>query len=246
MAFGSFSRFMGVQGLKLRAPATHIGRVFSPHCRTVSFHYRQPSLLQQRRTLVTAVTYSPRIIIPPSDPQPPPKVVGSLVDAAILWASRRQPQEDPPTHAVILISKALIPTGEEELLQALSQSNSLRGLNALVGVVDYIGDGAKGASVLLASKSENVTIERLKGVQKEDLRVGRWHAKDVEEEGPIDFDNMMASIRGTAASPVVVSPTSSSSESDLLFVLGEAEGIQGQVSVINQMFPKASIVCVSL
>jgi hypothetical protein len=194
---------------------------------------------------VTAVTYSPRIIIPPSDPQPPPKVVGSLVDAAILWASHRQPQEDPPTHAIILVSKALIPTGEEELLQALSQSDSLRGLDALVGVVDYIGDGAKGASVLLASKSENVTIERLKGVQKEDLRVGRWHAKDVEEEGPIDFDNMMASIRGTAASPVVVSSTSSS-ESDLLFVLGETEGIQSQVSVINQMFPKASIVCVSL
>ena len=163
------------------------------------------------------------------------------MDAAILWASRRHHPEDPPTHAVILVSKALIPTGEEELLQALSQSDSLRSLDALVGVVDYVGDGAKGASVLLASKSENVTIERLKGVQKEDLRVGRWHAK----EGPIDFDDMMASIRGTAASPVVVSPTSSS-ESDLLFVLGETEGIQGQVSVMNQMFPKASIVCVSL
>jgi hypothetical protein len=130
-------------------------------------------------------------------------------------------------------------------MTSLGKSERLRGLDAVIGVVDYMESGSKGASVLLASKSENVTIEQLSGVEQEDLRVGRWHAKDVEEDGPIDFDNMMASIRGTEAPTVVVEPKSSL-EQELVFIIGEAKSIQGQISGIRQTYPNATIVYASL
>jgi hypothetical protein len=130
-------------------------------------------------------------------------------------------------------------------LYALGESTHLCGLNALVGVVDSVGEGAKGISVLLASKSEAVTIKTLKGSPKEEIRVGRWHAKDVETETtPMDFDNVMASIRGQASSSRPSIP-SISREREFVLAIGEMEGTQSQAETISQMFPKADIVRVS-
>jgi hypothetical protein len=244
MAFDSVFRSRGSLLFQLKTPGVHISRTLAPHRRTECLHNIQTVPRDQSRTLVTAVTYSPRVTI--ADPRPPPaRVVGSLVDAALSWANVDHRSADPPSHAIILVSKELIPSGEVELVAALGRSEQLRGLDALVGVVDYMECGSKGASVLLASKSENVTIEQLSGVEEEVLRVGRWHAKDVEEDGPFDFDNMIASIRGTEAPTVVVEPKSSSKK-ELVFTIGEAKSIQDQISCIRQTYPNATIVYASL
>jgi len=200
----------------------------------------------QRRTLLTAVTNSPTILTKyPEDRQPPPTVLPALADAAISWAAEPHTKDDPPSHAIILVHKALIPQGRDELLDALGQSTRLGGLNALVGVVDTVGEGAKGVSVLLASKSEDVSIDTLEGVQNEVLRVGKWHAKDVETEETMNFDDILASIRGgtnrSAAAPATGAP---SSAGESVFVVGEMEALQTQAPLLNQRFPSANIVCV--
>jgi hypothetical protein len=179
----------------------------------------------QRRTLLTAVTNSPTILTKyPEDTQPPPTVLPALVDAAISWAAEPHTKEDPPSHAIILVHKGLIPQGRDELLDALGQSTLLGGLSALVGVVDTVGEGAKGVSVLLASKSEYVSID-MEGVQNEVLRVGKWHAKDVETEETMNFDDILASIRGgtnrSAATPATGAPSSTgeSLSANIVYVL---------------------------
>lgn len=199
----------------------------------------------QRRTLLTAVTSSPTILNRyPNDTQPPPTLLPTVVDAGLAWASQSHNPNDPPTHAIILVSKALIPRGKDDLLQALSQSNRLCGLNALVGAVDTVGEGAKGVSVLLASRSEGITIDTLKGVQNETLRVGKWHAKDVEKEETINFDNILASMRGeTDGSLTTAAKPDSSPTKETVFVLGEMEAVQNQALAINKKFPSAEIVC---
>ncbi len=197
---------------------------------------------EQRRNLLTAVTSSPTLLRKSSDVKPELAV---LVDAALAWASKSHTSNDPPSHAVILIHKSFIPQGTDELLYALGESTQLCGLNALVGVVDSVGEGAKGVSVLLASSSEAVTIKTLKGSSKEEVRVGRWHAKDAETETtPMDFDKVMASIRGQpSSSPAFIPPVSR--EREFVLAIGETEGTQSQAETISQMFPKADIVRLS-
>jgi len=199
---------------------------------------------QQKRTLLTAVTNSPTLLTKyPKDTQPPPTVLPGLVDAAISWASESHTTEDPPSHAIILVHKALIPQGRDQLLDALGQSTRLVGLNALVGVVDTVGEGAKGVSVLLASKSENVSIDTPEGVQNEVLRVGKWHAKDVETEDTTSFDDILASIRGGAnvSAAMPVSGLNPSME-DSVFVVGEMETVQTRALFLNEKFPSVDIV----
>src|SRR5271169_2450044 len=88
----------------------------------------------QRRNLLTAVTNSPTILTKyPQDTQPPPTVLPTLIDAALSWAAEAHSKEDPPSHAIILVHKALIPQGRNELLDALGQSTRLGGLDAVVG-----------------------------------------------------------------------------------------------------------------
>ena len=193
---------------------------------------------EQRRSLLTAVTS-----LPPkrksSVPGPP---LYALVDAALLQASTYHIPNDPPSHAIILIHKALIPPGKDQFLDALGESQQLCGLNALVGVVDAVGDRATGISVLLASSSEGVTIDRLQGSKKEEVRVGRWHAQDVETVGEaMNFEDVMASIRGQVTSTRPSVPAVSSKR-EFVFAIGEMEGTQSQAESISQMFPKADIV----
>ena len=193
----------------------------------------------QCRTLLTAVTSSPSLLeSPKSKPQ-----LSVLVDSALEWASKDYTSNDPPSHAIVLIHKSFLPKGNESFLYALGESKQLCGLNSLVGVVDAVGEGAKGVSVLLASSSEGVIIDTLTGSKKEELRVGRWHAKDVETEDdePMNFDDVMASIRGQA-STMRPSVASISNEREFVFAVGEMEGAQSQAENLGQMFPKADIV----
>jgi hypothetical protein len=195
----------------------------------------------QRRCLVTAITTSPRL----TDPKNNEAAIARLpllVDSALAWASRRHPPHDPPTHAIVLIRKPLIPRGKGELIKALSETNELAGLNALVGVVDTVGGGATGVSVLVASKSEGVTIDTLKGLQNEALRVGKWHAKDVEDDNGMNFDDVLASIRQGKEVPTAAVSMSQVSGKDLAFVIGEMEGVQNHASKINEKCPRADIV----
>ena len=198
----------------------------------------------QRRTLLTAVTNSPNLLTKyPANTQPPLAVLPTLVDAAISWAAEHHTTEDPPSEAIILVHKALIPQGQNELFDALSQSTRLGGLNALVGVVDTVGEGAKGVSVLLASKNEAVEIDTLEFAQNEVLRVGKWHAMDIEKEETINFDDILASIR-EGANVSAAKPASGSKrlKGDSVFVLGEMEAVQTHASLLNQRFPSADIV----
>ena len=112
-----------------------------------------------------------------------------------------------------------------------------------MGVVDSVGEGAKGVSVLLASRSEDVSIDILEGVQNEVLRVGKWHAKDVETEDTTSFEDILASIRG-GAHVSAATPTSGVrfSGADSVFVVGEIEAVQTQASLLNEKFPSADIV----
>lgn len=196
----------------------------------------------QRRHLVTAITTSPRL----TDPKNNEAAIARLpllVDSALAWALRRHPPHDPPTHAIVLIRKPLIPRGKDELITALSETNELAGLNALVGVVDTVGGGATGVSVLVASKSEGVTIDKLKGPPNEALRVGKWHAKDVEDDDDgMNFDDVLASIRQGKEIPTAAVSMSQVSGKDLAFVIGEMEGVQNNTSKINERCPRADIV----
>src|SRR5208282_3005818 len=176
MATVSLFRCIALQRGQLRHFNVLISRACGSRGRIECLRRVNRSTLEQRRALITAVTNSPAILNKyPDDTQPPPTILPTIVDAGLAWASQTHNIDDPPAHAIILISKALIPRGKDPLLEALSQSNGLCGLNALVGVVDTVGEGAKGISVLLASRSEEITIDTLKGVQSETLRVGKWH-----------------------------------------------------------------------
>jgi len=198
---------------------------------------------QQRRTLLTAVTNSPTLLTQYGDDQPPPEVISALVDAGFAWAEQGHRAEDPPTHAVVLVSKALIPRGTAELLQGLGKARRLTGINALVGVVDTVAEGAKGVSVLLASRKEGVQIETLAGRPAKELRVGRWHAKDREENAPFDFDQAMASIRGgKSVKPAERNPFENPPK-DFVFALGEMESMNWEAAKINSRYPEADVVC---
>jgi hypothetical protein len=241
MSTGSLSRYIAIRRVQLSrlgVPLNDAGDSRSRiHCLC-----RQPAF-GQRRTLLTAVTSSPTILNKyPNDTQPPPRVLPTIVDVGLAWASQAHNENDPPTHAIILISKALIPRGRDELLQALGQSTRLCGLNALVGAVDTVGEGAKGVSVLLASRSEGITIDTLKGVQNEVLRVGKWHAKDVEDGESMNFDDILASMRGEKSVSVAAAPADSSPTKDIVFVLGEMEAVQSQALAINEQYSSATIV----
>jgi hypothetical protein len=197
---------------------------------------------RQQRTLLTAVTNSPALLTQYGDDQPPPEVISTLVDAAFAWAEQGHRARDPPTHAVVLVSKALIPRGKEELLQGLSKTRRLTGINALIGVVDAIGEGAKGVSVLLASRKEGVQIETLAGLPPQELRVGRRRAKDEDENTPFNFDEIMASIRGRkSVKPVETNPFASAPR-DFIFALGEIESMNNEASKINARYPSADVV----
>jgi hypothetical protein len=179
----------------------------------------------------------------PNDTQPP-HVVGTLVDVALAWAAQGHHPKDPPTHAVVLVSKALIPNGTCRLLQGLSSSSRLAGLDALVGVVDTVGEGAKGVSVLLASHKERVQIDTMSGLLPMELRVGKWHAKDAEQNMPFNFEEVMASIRGGASvKPAQFSPTA---PRDFILALGGMETMSSQAPAINQRYPSADVVCPTL
>ena len=222
----------------------HVGGFVSSRIRGGEFECLSKVCLGQRRPLLTAVTSSPKILTKYSDDiQPPATILPTIVDSGLAWASQKHNPDDPPAHAMILISKALIPRGKTELLGALGKSTRLCGLNALVGVVDTVGEGAKGVSVLLGSRSEAITIHTLDGLPIEALRVGKWHAKDEEKSETIDFDHVLASMRGETASgtPIPARPDSSATK-DLVFVLGEMEAVNNQATAINQKFPAANIV----
>ena len=195
----------------------------------------------QRRSLLTAVTNSPRILNKYTDDiQPPPFVLTTVIDAGLSWVAQGHCPDDPPSHAIVLVNKSLIPRGKDELLQALHESTQLSGLNAVVAAVDSVGEGAKGVSVLLASQSEGITINSLEGIEKEEIRVGKWHAKDIEKDEPVDFDTILASVRGQTT--VEAAPSASRSKGSLVFVLGEMEGMQSLASQINSNYPSADIV----
>lgn len=238
----SMSFSLGTHLRRLQVYATHIliGRAgafrgkFEPFCKF------NPTASERRRTLLTAVTASQTIYNKYPEDIPPPSVLSGLVDAALAWASQAQKSDDPPTHAIILVNKSLIPKEKDKLLQALGQSTRLCGLNALVGVVDAVGEGATGVSVLLASKSEGITIDTLVGRNIEALRVGKWHAKDEENDEQMDFDNILALVR--REKPVEAVLPEHSSTRDLVFVLGEMEAVHNQTTVINAKYPSADIV----
>jgi hypothetical protein len=243
MAIRLLSRCIAVQRVQLRHFSVLINCACGSRGRVEYLHRVNRSAPGQRRTLITAVTSSPTILNKyPDDTQPPPTILPTIVDAGLAWASQTHNIDDPPAHAIILISKALIPRGKDPLLEALGRSNRLCGLNALVGVVDTVGEGAKGVSVLLASRNEEITIDTLKGVQTEAVRVGKWHAMDVEKDEAINLDDILASMRGGATTtPVAARPNLSSTE-DFVFVLGEMEAVNSQTTTINQRYPSADIV----
>ena len=199
--------------------------------------------VEQYRTLITAVTNSPMILTKfPEGTHPPPKAFATLVDTAIAWAEQGHRHTDPPTQAVVLVSKDLIPTGKDELLQGLSNSGRLPGLDSLIGVVDTVGEGAKGVSVLLASREERVKIDTLAGLPPRELRVGRWHAKDTEENIPFNFADIMASIRGGPSVKPVGTSSSPSDSRDFIFALGDMETLSYEAARINLRYPSADIV----
>jgi hypothetical protein len=72
--------------------------------------------------------------------------------------------------------------------------------------------------------------------------VGKWHAKDVEEDGSMNFDDVLRSIRNGKDVPPAVELSSLSTGRDFVFVMGEMEEVQNQASKINEMFPLADIV----
>jgi hypothetical protein len=202
-----------------------------------------PFTRPQQRTLLTAVTNSPTLLTQYGDDQPPPEVISTLVDAAFAWAEQGHRLKDPPTHAVVLVSKALIPRGKDELLQGLSKARRLAGINALIGVVDTVAEGAKGVSVLLASRKEGVQIETLTGVPPQELRVGRWHAKDRDEKTPFNFDEVMASIRSGKSMKAVGKNPFENASKDFIFALGEMESMNKEAAKINSRYPSADVVC---
>lgn len=202
-----------------------------------------PFIRPQQRTLLTAVTNSPTLLTQYGDDQPPPEVISTLVDAAFAWAEQGHRFKDPPTHAVVLVSKALIPRGKEEILQGLSKARRLAGINAVIGVVDTVAEGAKGVSVLLASRKEGVQIETLAGLPTKELRVGRWHAKDKDEQAPFNFDEVMASIRGGESMRPVEKNPFENPANDFIFALGEMESMNKQAAKINSRYPSADVVC---
>ena len=245
MSIRSLPRYIALRRLQLRSVGVLIGSVRAcPSSVKCTLEANLPAI-EQQRTLLTAVTSSPTILNKyPEDTQPTATVLPTVIDAGLAWASQSHNPDDPPTHALILVSKALIPRGKDELLQALGLSNRICGLNALVGAIDTVGEGAKGVSVLLASRSEGVTLDTLKGVQNEALRVGKWHAKDVEKDESIDFDNILASMRGDSSSSLATAAKADSSPTkETVFVLGEMEAVQKQAVPINSKFPSADIVC---
>jgi len=197
----------------------------------------------QHRTLLTAVTNSPTILTKfPEGAQPPPNVLATLVDAAIAWAEQGHRRIDPPTHAVVLVSKDFIPTGKDELLQGLSSSGRLPGLDSLVGVVDAVGEGAKGVSVLLASREEGVIIDTLVGLPPRELRVGGRHAQDTKQSIPFNFADIMASIRGGPSDKPVGTSLGSSDSRDFIFALGVMETLSYEAARINLQYPSADFV----
>ena len=110
MAIGPLSRCVAFQGMQLRHFSVLISRACG--CRGRVECLRRVNRSNQR-TLITAVTSSPTILNKyPDDTQPPPTILPTIVDAGLAWASQTHNTEDPPTYAIILISKALIPRGK--------------------------------------------------------------------------------------------------------------------------------------
>jgi hypothetical protein len=174
------------------------------------------------------------------------RILPNLIGSALAWASKPHSRKDPATHAIVLIRKQVIPKGKDTLLKILRETQQLSSLDVLVAVVDSIGSSPVGVSVLLASKSEKVSIKSLKGAKNDVLRVGKWHAKDTEEDESMNFEDILASIRKGKEVPSAAESTSESIGRDLVFVLGEMEGVQNQASSINKEYPLADIVSSAL
>jgi hypothetical protein len=236
----SFSLGVHLRRLQLSSTNILIGRAGAFRGKFEPLRKFNPALSERHRTLLTAVTASQTIYNKYPGDVPPPSVLYGLVDAALAWASQAQKSDDPPSHAIILVNKSLIPKEKDKLLQALGQSTRLCGLNALVGVVDAVGEGATGVSVLLASRSEKVTIDTLISEKSEPLRVGKWHAKDEENDEAMDFDSILSLVRGGKAVEAV--PQEPSSKQDLVFVIGEMEAVHNRAANINAKYPTADIV----
>jgi len=217
--------------------------LLSPGPDCAIFLRRRRDAAEQCRTLLTAVTNSPMILTKfPEGTHPPPNAFATLVDTAIAWAEQGHRHADPPTHAVVLVSKDLIPTGKDELLQGLGNSRRLPGLDSLIGIVDTVGEGAKGVSVLLASREERIIIDALAGLPPRELRVGRWHAKDTEENIPFNFADIIASIRGGPSVKPVETSSSPSDSREFIFALGDMETLSYEAARINLQYPSADIV----
>jgi hypothetical protein len=198
----------------------------------------------QIRQLLTAATLNSPSPSSKTHKYKQSSILPDLVDATISWAAKDYKSSDPPSHAVVLIGRDLLSRDTKEFLESLSAAKQLRTLNAVIGVVDKVGVDANGVSVLLASSDEGVTFETAKGTETELLRVGRWHAKDqeAEDDEPLDFRNIMASIRKGTQITAVDGSGKEAIGSEFVFALGEADGLQRQAMEINQLFPTADIV----
>jgi hypothetical protein len=161
---------------------------------------RRPTSFGQRRGLLTAITYIPPTRYLPRETPFQPTVLTQLLDVSLAWATNLHPKEknDTVTHALVLVSKSLVPDGKTQFRAACLAAPNLTALdNYVVGVVDCVGHGKHGIAVLATTGRQGARFVRIPGPEIQELRVGRWHSKDAEEEDTkeFDFDDVLASIR---------------------------------------------------
>lgn len=240
------SQSVGPQSAMLRSIRIFgpVLRKFTKHCSNVTSNGLFGPF--NRRHLLTAATLNPPPLGPKSQKRERLAVqIPELVKAALSWASTTHKSSDPPTHALIILGRDLIPRAKQELLSLLRPVDQLNTLDSIIGVTDRVGKDGNGVSVLLASGKEGVTIETVRGEETEVLRVGKWHAKDEEDNdggAPFDFDNILASIRKGAQLTASDGTGKQAIGNEFVFALGEAEGLQKQAIAINQHYPTADVV----
>jgi hypothetical protein len=216
--------------------------------RLLSFRRSHRHTVFQNRGILTAITYTPPSKILPTNEACPPNVLTQLLDVTLAWATKDyQKTNDKITHALVLVSKTLVPQGIDNFRQACSASPNLSAVKEhVVAVVDCVGDGTHGITALITTNEQRAAFQPIPGPELQELRVGRWHAKEVEQEETkeFNFQDVLASIRQNRK-PFAGRPVAEGNckhRNHLVIALGNMYSLTSLSTEIKKKYLRADIV----
>jgi len=216
--------------------------------RLLSFRRSHRRTVFQNRGIINAITYTPPSNILSTNETCPPNILTQLLDVTLAWATKDyQKTKDKITHTLVLVSKTLVPQGIDKFREACKAAPNLSAVKEhVVAVVDCVGEGTHGIAVLVTTNEQRAAFQRIPGLEIQELRVGRWHAKEVEEveTKEFNFQDVLASIRqdGRKLAEASVAEGSCKHRNHLVFALGNTYSLNSLSAEIKNKYLRADIV----